>query len=411
MEITKDIINGIKVTYIKTNKFKTVGCKMFFKSEVNNNITRRMLLLDNLLKSSKKYNTNEKLAEKLLDLYNLSISGNTTRYGNNIITSLGFSAINDKFIDDEVVIPSTLMFCELLLNPNINNNEFNKEEFDINYKRMEISLKTEKENPKSYGLNKISKKMSPNTAISKSKNLKELKTITAQNLVDEYYDFINNTEKELYIIGDIDYKKIAQIITRGFKNKKQDNINVITHKNINTKLKVYNETLNTSGSILFYGLKLVNLTKYERSIVAPIYNGILGVGGSSRCFDVIREKNSLAYFSYSKYNKDDALMCVVSGIDKKNYDKTLKLTNEVLDSMNDIKDEELNRVKTEIIASIKEAFDYKFSIIGLYYFKEYFDEPDNEELINKIKNVTKEDLYNLNKKIKRSVIYMLEGDK
>ena len=99
MEITKDIINGVKVTYIKTNKFKTVGCKMFFKSEVNNNITRRMLLLDNLLKSSKKYNTNEKLAEKLLDLYNLSISGNTTRYGNNIITSLGFSAINDKFIE------------------------------------------------------------------------------------------------------------------------------------------------------------------------------------------------------------------------------------------------------------------------------------------------------------------------
>ena len=67
MKILKREVNNVPVTIIKTNKFKQVAGRLYFKSPVSKStITNRMMLRNMLMESCKKYDTSEKLYIKSL---------------------------------------------------------------------------------------------------------------------------------------------------------------------------------------------------------------------------------------------------------------------------------------------------------------------------------------------------------
>ena len=104
MLIIKDKVNNIDVTYIKTNKFKTVYGQIYFTSPIKKDIiTKRCLINRLLVKSCKKYNTNEKLNIVNLENYGSDYESSYTGYGNSIINSFIFSCINDKYVNDNVI--------------------------------------------------------------------------------------------------------------------------------------------------------------------------------------------------------------------------------------------------------------------------------------------------------------------
>ena len=70
MEIIKDVINSIDVTYVKTNKFKSVCGALYFSSPIEkDSLTKRSLLSKILVNSCKKYNTNQKLNINTIENY------------------------------------------------------------------------------------------------------------------------------------------------------------------------------------------------------------------------------------------------------------------------------------------------------------------------------------------------------
>ena len=79
MEIKKIEKDGYNLHLIKNNNFKTVFVKLFFWNEIKEeDITIRNLLFNNLLFSSKNYNSPRKLSIKKADLYGLEIVPSTT---------------------------------------------------------------------------------------------------------------------------------------------------------------------------------------------------------------------------------------------------------------------------------------------------------------------------------------------
>ena len=60
MKIFKREVNNVPVTIIKTDKFKQVAGRLYFKSPVSKStITNRMMLRNMLMESCKKYDTSE----------------------------------------------------------------------------------------------------------------------------------------------------------------------------------------------------------------------------------------------------------------------------------------------------------------------------------------------------------------
>ena len=243
-------------------------------------------------------------------------------------------------------------------------------------------------------------------------DLKYLNKITSKSLYDDYLDMINNSSVSLVLAGDIDFDNpIIDIITSKIKkNKKFDAKLLIDNDKEKIENKVITEDFFGTQNIINYVLYLKNLTDFERNYVAHLYRIILGGGVSSRLFSIIREENKLAYYSFARYEKDDSLMYIIMGIEKENFDKAYKLTNKIIDEMKNISDEEVLYAKRSYITSYMELQDKITNVIGSYNKLNLFDIKDDNELIENINKVTKEDIEKFASKVYPHLCYFLKGE-
>lgn len=412
MEIIKDKVNNIPVTYIKTNKFNTVSAKLVFKTKVEKElITKRIMLRNMMLTSCKKYNTNKKVNLACLENYDENFFGRLEVLGNYIINSFSFSCITDKFVNDNVIDKTVDDFCEIVFNPNVKNGEFDKETFDVCYKKMEQAINSEKEKPDSYCFKNLYKLLGKNKPYSYDWNLEDLKKINPENLYNEYNNMINNSDVSLYIIGDLDYKKVAENILKNINSTKKIEEGIYIENDYKDNIVEKEESISLSASVIAYGFKCKDLTNFEKSYVLPLYCNILGGGASSRCFDNIRENNSLAYYCNTFYRKPEGLLVIYAGIQKENYEKTKNLMIDIQESMNKIEDEELEIAKKDYISFLNGIQDYRSRIIDAIYNVDLLNDDNLDEKIKNFCKVTKKDIEKVHGKIIKDSIFFLRGEK
>lgn len=413
MKILKREVNNVPVTIIKTNKFKQVAGRLYFKSPVlKSTITNRMMLRNMLMESCKKYDTSEKLYIKSLECYDASLYASSSRVGNYHITSFTFSTLIDKYTKEGNLKDVIDLFCEIIFNPLVSNSAFDQDTFDLIYETKKSALEKIKEDSGSYIERQVLKNLDENKAYTYMSDLKYLDKITSKSLYDDYLDMINNSSVSLVLSGNIDFDNpIIDIITSKIKkNKKFDVKLLIDNDNEKEENKVITEDFFGTQNIINYVLYLKNLTDFERNYVAPLYRIILGGGVSSRLFSIIREENKLAYYSFARYEKDDSLMYIIMGIEKENFDKAYKLTNKIIDEMKNISDEEVLYAKRSYITSYMELQDKITNVIGSYNKLNLFDIKDDNELIENINKVTKEDIEKFAYKIYPHLCYFLKGE-
>ena len=413
MKILKREVNNVPVTIIKTDKFKQVAGRLYFKSPVSKStITNRMMLRNMLMESCKKYDTSEKLYIKSLECYDASLYASSSRVGNYHITSFTFSTLIDKYTKEGNLKDVIDLFCEIIFNPLVSNFAFDQDTFDLIYETKKSALEKIKEDSSSYIERQVLKNLDENKAYTYMSDLKYLNKITSKSLYDDYLDMINNSSVSLILAGDIDFDNhIIDIITSKIKkNKKFDAKLLIDNDKEKIENKVITEDFLGTQNIINYVLYLKNLTDFERNYVAPLYRIILGGGVSSRLFSIIREENKLAYYSFARYEKDDSLMYIIMGIEKENFDKAYKLTNKIIDEMKNISDEEVLYAKRSYITSYMELQDKITNVIGSYNKLNLFDIKDDNELIENINKVTKEDIEKFAYKIYPHLCYFLKGE-
>lgn len=413
MKILKREVNNVPVAIIKTNKFKQVAGRLYFKSPVSKStITNRMMLRNMLMESCKKYDTSEKLYIKSLECYDASLYASSSRVGNYHITSFTFSTLIDKYTKEGNLKDVIDLFCEIIFNPLVSNFAFDQDTFDLIYETKKSALEKIKEDSSSYIERQVLKNLDENKAYTYMSDLKYLNKITSKSLYDDYLDMINNSSVSLILAGDIDFDNpIIDIITSKIKkNKKFDAKLLIDNDKEKIENKVITEDFLGTQNIINYVLYLKNLTDFERNYVAPLYRIILGGGVSSRLFSIIREENKLAYYSFARYEKDDSLMYIIMGIEKENFDKAYKLTNKIIDEMKNISDEEVLYAKRSYITSYMELQDKITNVIGSYNKLNLFDIKDDNELIENINKVTKEDIEKFAYKIYPHLCYFLKGE-
>lgn len=413
MKILKREVNSVTVTIIKTDKFKQVAGRLYFKSPVSKStITNRMMLRNMLMESCKKYDTSEKLYIKSLECYDASLYASSSRVGNYHITSFTFSTLIDKYTKEGNLKDVIDLFCEIIFNPLVSNFAFDQDTFDLIYETKKSALEKIKEDSSSYIERQVLKNLDENKAYTYMSDLKYLNKITSKSLYDDYLDMINNSSVSLILAGDIDFDNpIIDIITSKIKkNKKFDAKLLIDNDKEKIENKVITEDFLGTQNIINYVLYLKNLTDFERNYVAPLYRIILGGGVSSRLFSIIREENKLAYYSFARYEKDDSLMYIIMGIEKENFDKAYKLTNKIIDEMKNISDEEVLYAKRSYITSYMELQDKITNVIGSYNKLNLFDIKDDNELIENINKVTKEDIEKFAYKIYPHLCYFLKGE-
>ena len=403
--------NTYNIYTLKTNRFKTCHMEIIFRNNIKKeDVTKRSLLTEMIVESTKKYNTRRKMSIELEHLYNAYFYGITNRVGSSVLTSFCFDFVNPNLVNEK--IDSFIKFpLEAVLNPNINNNEFDITTFNYIKERVKKDIESIVEEPKSYSINKLLNKMCVDTEsrININGYVEDLDLINNCNLYEYYCDMIKHDYVDIYIIGDIDMDKVSSIIKNNFK------LNILkSHKvtyEVNNKIvkkerKIYKYYPFSQENICI-GLNIKKMTSYEKNYVAHIYNMILG-GGSleTKLYNRLRNENSLCYNCVSLYQKFDNLLILHTAVSNKNENVAIKLMKKALNDMvkGDISEEEIENAKKLITTSLNMSLDVPGRIIDNYVFENLFGLEKIDVRINKYNKVNKKDIVEFAKKIKLNTI-------
>lgn len=414
---TKEL-ESLNLHMIKTNKFKTLFFELIFTSKIKKEeITINNLLIDNLLFSCKKYQTPKEMNIKKQDLYGAYYNGYSKRIGN--LTSINFtmSILNPKYTEKEMLDESLEFFHEILFNPNIENNHFNEETFNLIKNNSAININMTKENKSYYSINKLKENMDKNSPISYKMEgyIEDLEKINSKDLYNQYKKLFKDYNIDLYVIGNFSYKEIEEKVSKYFKfnNKTKNYINnKITYNNYKQLPNEVIEQTNYNQSNLAIGYSLKKLTEKEKNYSMVIYNIILGNSAESKLFQNIREKKSYAYTINSLYRKTDNILIISAGISSKNYEDIKDAINKELEKLKDgnFSKKELENAKQLFITTLNEIDEYESSIIDYYYMTKYFDMRKIKTQIKNINDIKEEDIIKVAKKIKLDTIFLLKEE-
>ncbi len=414
----KKIKNGAyNIHLINTDKFKTISVRINFKRKTNKEeITKRNLLTRVLLESNEFYKTSRLIEIETEKLYGLMLRSSSTISGNYSVMSFESSFLNEEYTEKGLLEKSLEFILSFILNPEIENKEFNEKNFNLCSNSLKQEIQSLKENPDKYGMHKMLESMNPSApyAINADGYIEDLEKITPKELYEYYKEIIKSDLIDIFIIGNINETQLKTIINEKLKIntlKRPSESHYVTHKKINKKSKIEKESGQLEQSKLYLGCKLDNLTPFEQKYVMNMYSFILGGSPNSKLFMNLREKNSLCYTVTSTYQPVFNLLIIKAGIDANNFEKSIKLIKQEMKNMQLGKFEDQD-IEAGIITyknTFKEVEDSAFSILNAYTSCEYLNYDTLDKRTKEIEKVTKEDIIKVSKKIHIDTIFLLEG--
>lgn len=412
--------NSFNIHTIKTDRFKTAHMEiMFRKSIVKEELCAYTFLMDMLSESSCKYKTKRDLIIRFEELYKTSCYGITVKTGNVLNSTMVVDFIDPKFIDEDNYLEEVLKLpIDMLQNPNVVNEEFDLKQFNIVKERIIRDINSIKDNPFKYAIRNAFNVMDKNspTAFSVLGELDDVEKITPATLYKTYKSLFKECVCDIFIIGDMDMDEVASIIRKHFKYRviNTETLPLMVDNNVRKKAIVKKEVSENIQANLVMIYNVGDLSDNERHVTFQVFNYIFGNGGlTSKLYKCIREENSLCYAISSLYMKYDKLLVIHVSLDDENTDKAISLVKKCLKEMTNgnFLDSDIDDAKTNLVMSLDLASDNNVSTLNNYVFN-YFDSlPELDERKNLIKNVTKEDIVNVAKKIKLNTVYVLEGGK
>lgn len=417
-----EIKKGIKLHVIKTNKFKTNLLAAFLSTPLEKEkVTYNALIPAILRRGSKNMVTQDEISIALEEMYGATFDCGIDKIGDDQVLKFYLETISNEFLPDneDTLEQAIKILLEVIFNPLVENNEFNKEYVESEKNNLKQVIEGRKDSKETYAYERCIEEMYKDKPYSLYKygNIEDLEKINAKNLYEQYINLINNCKIDIFISGNIEEDIVQRVINNENIQKlnQRDAIYVVNNKE-NRKKEVkqeqeVTESMDINQGKLILGLDILQENDKDK-YTALVYNAILGGIPTSKMFQNVREKNSLAYTASSSFVRQKANVYIKCGIDIENYEKTLDIIKEQIEDMKKGKftDKNIEEAKTNIISTINFIPEEQDTEL-MYYFSQELSgyKMGYEEYINKINGITKEDIVDLANRIQVNTIYFLKN--
>lgn len=417
-QIHKDL-GSYNLHMIETNKYKTVTMRIVFQRPiVKEEITKRNILSDILLQSTKKYSTKRDMIIEAENLYAADIYNNTQRVGNYIMTSFILQVLNDKYTEEGNLEKAISFLSEIIYNPDVKDNRFMQDKLSIVKKECELSLSTLKEDPSEYASIRLKEAYSSDSPISYRMTgyIEDLEKINENNLYEYYLNMLDKDFVDIYIIGDFSSKEMLQIVKKYYKFrkiKKKVTPYELDLPKLHKRKLLAKEISNNNQSKLGLVCPIIKPTDYEKKYSLVLANIILGGTGDSKLFKTVREKHSLCYTIYSNFSALDSTITIYAGIDKENYEKSVELITQILEQMKKGKftEKDIKIAKEIYTGAMSSIEENPTTVLRELISEDILNMKPYQERTTIMNKITKKQIVSAFKKIKIDTIFLLEGDK
>ena len=415
-----EIKKGMSLHTIETSKFKTNLLAIMITTELTKeNATKNALISLILRRGTANIPTQDEISKKLENMYGANFDCGIDKIGDNQIIKFYLESLSDEYLPekDSNLKESIRMLLDIVCNPITEENKFKTEYFDAEKEKLKQIIEAKKDNKGMYAFNRCIEEMYKNKpyATYKFGELEELEKITNEELYKYYKELIQECKFDIYISGE----KIEEIKTEIENNENIAKLKPRDAKYITNSLEepteIKEKTVQESADItqgkLVIGMNIEQKMENSKNI-ALIYNAILGGTATSKLFQNVREKASLAYTAGSNYIRQKGNVFIRCGIEIENYEKALDIIKKQIEDMKqgNFTEEELENTKQYIISTIQEIKDEQDTQIA-YYFSHELAKTDSsiEKYINNVRKVTKEQIIEIAKTVKINTIYFLKN--
>lgn len=414
-----EIKKGIKLHIIKTDKFKTNLLSVFLTTPLKSeNITKNALIPAVLRRGTINMPTQEAISKELEDMYGASFNCGIEKTGDNQVIKFYLESISDDFLPqkEDLLKKSISKITEIAFRPLVENDSFKEEYVNSEKENLKQIIEGKKDNKAQYAMDRCVEVMYKDKpyGLYKYGDIESLEKINAKDLYEQYKQLVSNCKIDIFISGNIEEtikdefeksldflneREAEYVINNADSEQKED----VKEPNI------VSESMDITQGKLVIGLDITGKRENLRYI-ASVYNSILGGNPTSKLFQNVREKESLAYTASSMYLKPKSNIFIRCGIEIENYEKAVEVIKQQISDMEkgEFSNEDIENAKVNLVSTIKFIPDEQDTEITYYFSQELANTNiSSEEYEKRINNVTKEEIVEFAKTVKINTIYFL----
>ena len=419
---------GIKLHTINTNKFKTNLIAIFLSIPLTReNVTKNALLSSILRRGCQKYKTQEEISKKLEEMYGAEFNCGLDKLGKNHVLKFYIESINDEFLPEakeNMLKQSIEILSEIVFNPLAENNGFNEEYTNQEKENVKQIIEAKKDNKARYALFRCVEEMFKDKAegLYKYGYVEDLENINANNLYEYYKELIDTCKIDIFVSGKLENTNIEQLLEQdqNLSNLKERepkyNINKPEEKNPIQEVNNVEEKLDVTQGKLVIGYD-VEASKQEIEdekfrYIGMLYNAILGGTATSKLFQNVREKASLAYTASSSFSYYTGNIFVNAGIEIDNFEKATEIIKEQIEDMKqeNFSEEDIENAKKTIVSNIAGISDEQDTEIIYFLGQELSGRNISlEQYAQFVQDVKKDEIEDFARKININTIYFLRN--
>lgn len=417
----EELKKGIKLHCISTDKFKTNLVSVFLTMPLDRkNVTANAMIPAVLRRGTNNLNSQEKISIELENMYGATFDCGIEKTGDNQILKFYVEMVNDEFLpkQENMLKKGINLLLDIIFNPLVVNNQFNPNYVQTEKENMKKIIEAKIDNKDRYAYERCIEEMYKNKTygLYKFGYVEDLEQINSINLYEQYKKVVSTAKIDIFVSGNITSEEIETYVKQNEDIENlQERIDIhITDgskPNLNEEENKIEEKMDVTQGKLVIGTDVDFNEEYSKYKIA-LYNIILGESATSKLFQNVREKESLAYTAKSNYVRQKNNIYIICGIEIQNYEKAISVIKKQLEDMKrgQFTEDDIQDAKKYIISGLKTTREEQDSEITYYFGQELSGSLVTfEEYEEKINNITKEDIEKVANSISINTIYFLRN--
>jgi len=411
----KEIANGVFLSRLTDARFKKNRVSVCFLNQLDReSVSVKAVVPKILTNSCRRYPDLRSLNARLSALYAARLTESDTNMGDTGCVSVEITVVDDRYaLDGESILEEGInILLDCVLDPLLENNAAFKPSVVETEKQSVIDLILAELNEKrEYAIKRAIEVLCEGEPFACRATVEAVGEVTPESAYAAYINMLETSRIEIFCVGCNDFINAEKTLTEAFKPVKRAGMDDCHSSISRLKAETVTQTdkMDVNQSKMVIGFKTDSGDIDATTLMTKIYGG----SATSKLFENVREKMSLCYYCWAKYNYCKGTLIAESGVETANIEKA---KSEIMNQLDIIKkggftDEEVLHARLSLRNDLKSLND-RLSGIGTWYLIRIYvcDIVTPEAMIERYSSVTRERIIKAAESVKLDTVYILTGE-
>lgn len=416
--VRQELRPGVGLSVWRTAKFKTNVVEVVLRQPLREaTVTANALVPFVLRRGTRRHPTSLDMARFQEELYGADLSVDVAKIGESHNLRFHVEVAAEQFLPGERdLFPKGLgLLREVLLEPRSDGASFHPPYVEQERENLRRAIEGLINNKRQYAVVRLIEEMFRGRpyGLYKYGRVEDLQRLDAASLYEHYQNLLATSPVEIFVVGDLDPEQVARWVDEELPLNPSRLQPVPPARSAPAFVdgRTIREEQDVRQGVLVMGWTAAGSYADEVFPAMLAANGILGAFPHSKLFMNVREKASLAYFAFSRYEANQGFIYASAGINVEDYERSRAIIEEQVAALQrgDFSPDELAKCRASLTSSYRAMQDsasrmIDASLVGLANGRPR----DPEGIIRAVEAVEPAAIQEAARMMELSTVYFLE---